>query len=104
MAISQNRGGRQLRGRGGTGVGAAGGCRHRLDIFGTTFDSEISTMNSIFVTEADTPVGGFDTIVPADVSTVAPADVSTVAPVAAPFTTHDYELYGINPAFSVPAS
>ncbi|MFZ3307174.1 MAG: hypothetical protein WB967_19090 [Mycobacterium sp.] len=69
----------------------------------TTVDSEISLLNSIFTTEATlagdssdisggTTAGSFETILLTD------------APQTAPFTTLDYELYGINPAFSGPAS
>jgi hypothetical protein len=58
----------------------------------TTVDSEISSLNSIFTSEADlagdsadvTPgvTGALDTILPSD------------APIVAPLTTLDYELYG----------
>ena len=70
----------------------------------TTVDSEISLQNSIFrpkppsrVTPATSAVegstaGSFETILLTD------------APQTAPFTTLDYELYGINPAYAGPAS
>lgn len=64
-------------------------------------DGEISSMNSLFESQAAVAgdsgdvvmhTGSFDTILLAD------------APQTAPFTTLDYELYGINPAFAGPAS
>jgi hypothetical protein len=66
----------------------------------STVDSEISSMNSLFVSEADlagkgadvvTHAGSFDTIPLAD------------APQTAPLTTLDYELYGVNPLEAGPA-
>jgi hypothetical protein len=64
----------------------------------STVDSEISTLNSLFTGEADLAgvpstdyslVDGFDAINHSDIGTVAPA--------TAPFSTLDYELFGVNP-------
>jgi hypothetical protein len=67
----------------------------------TTIDSEITSLNSTFASEValagDTKdlvtatAPGFDTIPLAD------------APQTAPFTTLDYELYGLNPLAALPA-
>jgi hypothetical protein len=67
----------------------------------TTIDSEISSLNSTFASEVGlagdskdlvtATAPGFDTIPLAD------------APQTAPFTTLDYELYGLNPALAGPA-
>jgi hypothetical protein len=69
----------------------------------STVDSEITSLNALFTSEADLAgVGGAVTggTTPGSFETIPVAD----APVHAPFTTLDYELYGINPAFSGPAS
>jgi hypothetical protein len=70
----------------------------------TTVDSEITSLNSLFSTQVllagdkltdisgGTAPGSFETVPLAD------------APQTAPFTTLDYELYGINPAEAGPAS
>jgi hypothetical protein len=68
----------------------------------TTISSEESALNSIFQLEASfagvpstdyyTPVDGFDTIKSADIVHDAPA--------TAPFTSLDYELFGVNPALA----
>jgi hypothetical protein len=67
------------------------------DTLGSAVDSEISSLNSLFDSEAalagDTAdivhhVGSFDTILPADAPIVTdPSDLTTL----------DYELYGLNP-------
>jgi hypothetical protein len=67
----------------------------------TTIDSEISSLNSTFASEV--ALAG-DT---KDLTTVAAPGFDTVpladAPQSAPFTTLDYELYGLNPALAGPA-
>ena len=67
----------------------------------TTVDSEITSLNALFTDEADsagisasdieggTTAGSFEFI--------NPADVTTDAPQTAPFSTLDYELYGLAP-------
>jgi hypothetical protein len=71
-----------------------------------TISSEESALNSIFQLEASfagvpstdylMPDGGFDFIKSADIAHDAPA--------TAPFTTLDYELFGVNPALAGVAS
>jgi hypothetical protein len=67
----------------------------------STVDSEITSLNSLFTDEADlagikagditggTTAGSFEEILK--------ADVPTDAPQTAPFSTLDYELYGVSP-------
>ena len=65
-------------------------------------DSEIASMNSLFVSEATLAGVGGDVVTHGanTFDTIALAD----APKVPPFTPLDYELYGINPAFAGPAS
>jgi hypothetical protein len=69
----------------------------------STVDSEITSLNSLFSTDVLlagdklTDISGGTT--PGSFETVPLAD----APQAAPFTTLDYELYGLNPAVAGPA-
>jgi hypothetical protein len=69
----------------------------------TTVDSEIASLNALFVSEADLAGKGAD-VIPGTAGqpfdTIPLAD----APQTAPFTTLDYELYGLNPALAGPAS
>ena len=87
---------------GGFAVGAALSFAPVAAADETTVDSEISSLNSLFSTEAalagdssdisgGTAPGSFETIPLAD------------APQTAPFTTLDYELYGVAPAVAGPA-
>jgi hypothetical protein len=88
---------------GGFAVGAAVTFAPLAAADTTTVDSEISLLNSLFSGEAalagdtsdvsgGTTAGSFETVPLAD------------APQTAPFTTLDYELYGVNPAVAGPAS
>jgi hypothetical protein len=67
----------------------------------STIDSEISSMNSLFTEEADIAgikpgdiTGG---TTPGSFEEILKADVPTDAPQTAPFSTLDYELYGVAP-------
>ncbi|MGA8547796.1 MAG: hypothetical protein WB785_21380 [Mycobacterium sp.] len=63
--------------------------------------SEIASLNSMFVSDADLAGVGTDVVThPGDFDTIPLAD----APKVPPFTPLDYELYGINPAVAGPAS
>jgi hypothetical protein len=67
----------------------------------STLDSEIASMNSLFTDEADlagiksTDILGGTT--PGSFEFINPADVAADAPKTAPFSTLDYELYGVSP-------
>jgi len=67
----------------------------------STVDSEIGSLNALFVTYADLAGDG------SDVATHGANTFDTIpvadAPQTAPFTTLDYELYGVNPADAGPA-
>jgi len=67
-----------------------------------TVDSEIASLNSLFVSEATLAGVGGD-VVPHGANTFDTIPLID-APQTPPFTPLDYELYGINPAFAGPAS
>jgi hypothetical protein len=69
----------------------------------STFDSEVSSMNSLFTLEADLAGVGKD-VVPASAGDPFETIPSADAPQSAPLTTLDYELYGVNPMAAAPAS
>jgi hypothetical protein len=67
----------------------------------STLDTEIASFNSLFTDEADLAgvkaadiTGG---ATPGTYESIVPADVATDAPKVAPFSTLDYELYGVSP-------
>jgi len=69
----------------------------------TTFDSEISSLNSIITSEADL-AGVGSAVIPGTVAQPFDTIPLVDAPNTTPYTPLDYELYGISPAFSGPAS
>jgi hypothetical protein len=66
----------------------------------STVDSEISSLNALFTAEADLAADGSAVNTAGEFDTISLLD----APKTAPFTTLDYELYGINPGVAGPAS